>query len=91
MAGKYKTETIVSNMRMEVSVLEFTTKGCELLPPEFTNISELALMPPLNFIHEVPVMTFEEPGLQSHISETNTFIQFIKLHGPIKDNRIPIN
>ena len=91
MAGKYKTETIVSNMRMEVSVLEFTTKGCELLPLEFTNISELALMPPLNFIHEVPVMTFEKPRLQSPISEMNTFIQFIKLHGPIKDNRIPIN
>lgn len=91
MAEKYKTETIVSNMRTEVSGLEFTTKGCELLPLEFTNSRELALLPPLNFIHEVPVMTFEEPGLQSPISEINTFIQFIKLHGPIKDNRIPIN
>ncbi|HEY4481696.1 MAG TPA: hypothetical protein VI489_02475 [Candidatus Brocadiaceae bacterium] len=91
MAEKYKTETIVSTMRTEVSGLEFTTKGRELLPLEFTNSRELALLPPLNFIHEVPVMTFEEPGLQSPISEMNTFIQFIKLHGPIKDNRIPIN
>jgi len=90
-ARKYKTETIVSNMRTEVSGLEFTTKGRELLPLEFTNSRELTLLPPLNFIHEVPVLTFEEPRLQSPISEMNTFIQFIKLHGPIKDNRIPIN
>ena len=91
MAEKHKTETTVSNMRTEVFGLEFTSKGRELLPLEFTNSRELALLPPLNFIHEAPVMTFEEPGLQSPISETNTFIQFIKLHGPIKDNRIPIN
>jgi len=91
MAGKYKTETIVSNMRTELSGLEFTTKGCELLPLESTDSRELALLPPLNFIHEVPVLTFEKPRLQSPISEMNTFIQFIKLHGPIKDNRIPIN
>lgn len=90
-ARKYKTETIVSNMRTEVSGLEFTTKGRELLPLEFTNSRELTLLPPLNFIHEAPVLTFEEPRLQSPISEMNTFIQFIKLHGPIKDNRIPIN
>ncbi|HHT9122090.1 MAG TPA: hypothetical protein ACFYEF_04395, partial [Candidatus Wunengus sp. YC63] len=91
MAEKYKTETIVSTMRTEVSGLEFATKGCELLPLESTDSRELTLLPPLNFIHEVPVMTFEKPRLQSPISEMNTFIQFIKLHGPIKDNRIPIN
>ena len=81
----------MSSLLSVVSGLEFATKGCELLPLESTDSRELALLPPLNFIHEVPVMTFEEPGLQSPISEMNTFIQFIKLHGPIKDNRIPIN